>query len=66
MVVPIFANSSSYPTYNSEIEESVVSIDQKQKSTEDIELAIKNIERCIVSDNSFLELADKLKIRQGI
>ncbi len=67
MVVPLSGDSLNHDrSYNAGVD-SVISVsDPKQKNAEDIELAVKNIERFIVSDNSFPELADKLKIRQGL
>lgn len=54
------------PVHNAEMDTSLLNtMDQRQKTVEDIEIAVKNIERCLVSDDSFPELADKLKIRQG-
>lgn len=41
-------------------------VDSRQQNVEEIELAIKNIERCIASDSAFPEIADKLKIRHGL
>lgn len=68
MVVPTYdyTNSSHHrPAYTSELDNSVNSVDQRQKITEDMELAVKSIEQFITVDNSFPELADRLKIRQG-
>lgn len=66
MVVPTYSENYSHrPAYPAEMESSVNSVDPKQKFTEDMELAVKNIEQFINVDNSFPELADRLKIRHG-
>ena len=68
MVVPVCNNSYVYePVSAIETDSGIFSpIDQRQKNVEDIEIAVKNIERFVISDNNFLELGDKLKIRQGM
>lgn len=68
MVVPVY-NSGSYsydpvPSIESDLN-AFNTVDPRQRNLEDIEIAVKNIERFILSDNSFPELGDKLKVRQG-
>lgn len=66
MVMPLFGDSYTQDSvHNSNVSGGVSMMEQKQKNAEDIELAVKSIERCIHNDNNFPELADKLKIRQG-
>lgn len=68
MVVPTYSDSVLHePVLSTELDSSHSNtFDQRQRNMEDVEIAIKNIERCMVLDDSFPELADKLKIRQGI
>lgn len=67
MVVPIYSDSVLHePVLSTELDGSHSNtFDQRQRNMEDVEIAVKNIERCMVLDDSFPELADKLKIRQG-
>ncbi|XP_065211453.1 nuclear pore complex protein Nup155 isoform X2 [Planococcus citri] len=66
MVVPTYRDGYSHrPVYTNEMDSSVNAVDSKQKFSEDMEQAVKNIEQFITVDNSFPELADRLKIRPG-
>lgn len=66
MVVPLFGDSFTQDSVHHNSNVSGVSMmEQKQKNAEDIELAVKSIERCIHNDSNFPELADKLKTRLG-
>lgn len=64
MVVPTYRDGYR-PVYANEVDSSATVGDLKQKFTEDMEQAVKNIEQFINVDNSFPELADRLKIRSG-
>lgn len=67
MVIPTYTEYSTQPpAYSNETETTnMISLEQRQRYTELTELAVKNIERYIVADNSFPELGDRLKIRHG-
>lgn len=64
MVVPVYNNSYiCEPVPSIEGDSSVFSsVDQRPKNAEDIEIAVKNVERFIIADNGFPELGDRLKI----
>ena len=65
--VPLFNETLNQDVsiQRNERERNSMMVDSRQQNVEEIEMAIKNIERCIASDSAFPEIADKLKIRHG-